>query len=1650
MGVDTRRPILPAPTESLVDTNTTIAGSIAGTDLATDLSRRTDKSFYSIPDDGSPITIPTRRRHRSRGDDDSKLSRSSHQHSQTSLLIEYFEGGKGSGSGSGSGSLVARPSVRVRVTPSSARKSKDHRDRDRDHHHHSRDHHIQITESSAGRKPVYSRRISLSSPHRHHKASRPESDDQGYSSNNSATDENQPPGPPVEIELMNRDQASELSTLSRDTRYFHPTSDISSMPADSMLEAPSSGPRRKRSQSLERDPSIEKEYLKTPRRQRSRSLSTERIAHRVAEKLSNDPREVSRQRRRAERSRFDDSDPQEMDTKSPRRRGTEDVMSPESSLLSASAVSSHRRSGDQYSFKSGTSKSSINNPKLLETVEDAIRRLILPELKELKKDQKVISNTSKFDRDMNASYSSASTPSRDELGRRLSKHASAPDVRKPKVVLNKDSRDEGILLSGDSVPSHKERRSSKDSERYSEKGPEIGYIKWGYRPEMTEQEKLRRQKSKGLRDAEKAALVGNALTAAALHHHDSRSSLDKSEGRRRSSGGGGGGGGGHSRTGSINETELVFQKHNIAPMPLRSAIESDLTRASLLSEQTAAASTWYDEDRAQEVSRAPPFQALSPTPRTPNRTPLDARYELRLKHSNLSSHDLSIHSPSSSTRSPVGEAAGSAIAAAAAANLLDIHSDHHDLSFSDLGSRRRTLSPIQSVASYQSQSPVKQEAHHDRYEYSEDERELEPRLSIDSLSSAPSTNLARSTRPEGLSITSQTESLRRQQQEYPGPELGYEETPRPSPRDDKHWDESEDEEHDYRHSMAESTGTERQRMTGYTDESEMDYRDMVDQGHHVEGGTAANPQFVHPMAVESAVASLLDPTVLDQTVLDSQSGANRSMNDIPEQDESEEELDDITPQPSRQGSPLKQRQDAPSPDAPSPDATSFPRRMGATSPPQSVTQSLEDLTEPALFSGVDRESPMPHDEGSPDSESEINTNPSIIQGPAAQEHSWGFNRTPSKDAPSPLFDKSGAGAGLGLGSVEQPKYGDYYEDNYGNYGDTYGANDYGANDYFDQDYPRQMLGTPLGAKDEGYVSAANPRSPSVETPEPLSKGIAGIDTNGMGMFDSPIGGDDSFMPSHQRQLSGFSHGVPSPLYDSATGKGIDRIKSKDIVALMDHLTVRDAQRNARDTEILVTLVRSAAEMRNSFEEMKKFIAQQDGAIMDANDRQHERTHRALGGPRPLPVSARSARQMSVDEGEDMRSKRKNIFKRALKGLSLKNSSDLGRIEDMLEQLLDEVEALRLNQDDKYVRAPRAASVDPEGYEPEGQAGTSSPGNQSEYLSTSSQPAQEPLIGNGLRRGMENRVSTVPELDEDLDVDERGEFLSPPLPSQEANRQDRAGSAPTEKAKKHKSSSSSFFPKISRWSKTTASSMGDNIRNSIQPGRKERASFEASRSGSDFAGAYNKPDFYDQGDGLRSTYTLEDQAQENRPPSPLVPSQASEVPKYQAHRGSLDLFHPQPRQGPSGRYQSQLETQAQGYTMPGSGAPSEQWGSNPSLSGVNANQRYSGGSRLSPISDAGYSEASSRHTGPPRPPKVKDDGPLIPERPLKAKEDDERSYVERVASRSSAMRSPRSTPPPARKPTGPRPLTSGSQFSPARRKHSQYRASPDQVDAELDY
>jgi hypothetical protein len=194
MGVDTRKPLLPAPTDSsAVESN---EGSITFTDLATDVSRRADKKPYNIPKDGGPITINTGKKRSTSG----KTSKS-HHYSQNSLLIEYWGSTKGQ-------DITSRPSVRIKVRPSAARKADEKGDGE-----------IVVTEAEGQGEPSYHRRISL----------RTDSPKQtlntgSISSFSSLSEESHLAhrAAPVEVEVLPQ-EGSELS-------------DISSMPADSVLE----------------------------------------------------------------------------------------------------------------------------------------------------------------------------------------------------------------------------------------------------------------------------------------------------------------------------------------------------------------------------------------------------------------------------------------------------------------------------------------------------------------------------------------------------------------------------------------------------------------------------------------------------------------------------------------------------------------------------------------------------------------------------------------------------------------------------------------------------------------------------------------------------------------------------------------------------------------------------------------------------------------------------------------------------------------------------------------------------------------------------------------------------------------------------------------------------------------------------------------------------------------------------------------------------------------------------------------------------------------------------------------------------------------------------------------------------------------------
>jgi hypothetical protein len=442
-------------------------------------------------------------------------------------------------------------------------------------------------------------------------------------------------------------------------------------------------------------------------------------------------------------------------------------------------------------------------------------------------------------------------------------------------------------------------------------------------------------------------------------------------------------------------------------------------------------------------------------------------------------------------------------------------------------------------------------------------------------------------------------------------------------------------------------------------------------------------------------------------------------------------------------------------------------------------------------------------------------------------------------------------------------------------------------------------------------------------------------------------------------------------------------------------------------------------MRNSFEELKKAIGEQGDKVIGVSERQHAKTQRMIQGPRPQPPGTpRTARRSSADDDmtDGPPAKRHNVFRRALRGLGGRNPKDLAHIEEMLMRLLDEVADLKAAQEPRQETTdnPRQTGnglssyenlrdvpldgYTQDGYEPEGQAGTSSTGNQSGYFSNpppSRQAAGQPGFEN--RHASQNRVSTVLEGDEEAEAplepheqdalgyentddlltptrDVRGgsvPLATPPqvhfTPSGPASNEN----TPNSKSRRDKSTSS-FFPKISRWSRTTASSAPTDNPASANSQR-ERPPSDASRAGSE-PNEYDTGEHYDPrgDDRIRSDASLEN----DRPPSPLIPSQvsnSSEKPTYQAHRDSRNLQHPQPRAGPTARYQNHLESQVQTMSSPVS-PESDQFGSNPILSRFGQGRREGGADHLSPISDDGYHGSQE---APPLPPKIRDDGPLVP-------------------------------------------------------------------------
>lgn len=1165
MGV---KPPLPAPTES--PTLQTSGGSVTGTDLATDISRRTDKTSFSIPEDGSPVTVTTKKRRDHRDKDrENNLTKASH-HSQTSLLIEYFEGGKGP-------NVHSRPSVRVKVTPSAARKIKDTNE------------HIQITEASGNRKPSYTRRISLGPKSTGEKRVTESADDRSISSLASAADDSDlgPRYPPVEIEVL-KGGGSDLSEASvpAGKRYTINASEISSMPPDSMLEGNGgyTTPKRTRSRSISREAVVDdNNTLKTPARTRSRSLSKERLTQKVMEKLNGKPREVSSDKHKVSsskpRSRSSSQGQYVEISKTTRRRSGkhhQDGYSQAGTESILGDVSPKRRSGDQYSFRSGTSKSSITNPKLLETVEDAIKRLILPQIDNIKQEQQKLQNRDKFERGHRDSVTSTSSVSRVEPTRKASKHRSLPNVN-PKVVLNRDEHNSGIILSGDSIKGRREISRDRKTDSPSDRS---------FEREMSEEtvirddDKVHHKKSKDghrLRDAAAEGVAGGILTAAALRHHDSRSSVGSTERRRRRRSKS------HSRKSSFaGSTEDIFHKHDVPPMPMRSDVHSsELTRESILSERTEEpASPSLDLRRAEirQVSRGSPREVLSPASRTPTRTPLSGT-GMGMHYSNHSRDNLSSHnSPSNrSLRSEkhhsktvtIEDTAALGAGAVAAEHMHNEDDDYHDHERDSFAHRIQghSLSPIQSVASFREEENP---AQHETVTLAPSSSSLSSLnkkskhysgLSIKSLSSVASTNLARSmNRPKGINLEGSEEIL-----EQHGALRDSTVTQSASPSRDhgmEDWYERQHEENDrYRESYASSNDPriDSKHLTNYTDDS-MDVSYLNDPRHVQDIG--ANPGYVHtPLAVESAVASLHDPSVLsirskhgNKSVTDSEEGHKEyGLSEPPAGNfEHDQHAGDHTLDVEDKSKHLSAH------------SSRGKFHSPAESPRQSIARSLDASSNHSLrlgYTGIpNRNDPIPEVEHVAESDSDLNTNPSIIQGPiggpqhGSHDH-WPYQETPpqprnefqkrSHDSSAHESLKAAAATFLGKAARANRSKGqvDEYSDD-----SSFKENKPPIIEEKDHDMDSyDGLSNPTPRDDEAYVSASQPRSPGPLSPEGKTRSPSIFEDTGIG-----LGVDDPFI-GHARHMSGYSQGMPSPLYDSATGGGMDRIQSQDIVALMDHV-----------------------------------------------------------------------------------------------------------------------------------------------------------------------------------------------------------------------------------------------------------------------------------------------------------------------------------------------------------------------------------------------------------------------------------------------------------------------------------------------------------------
>lgn len=1634
MGLDSKNALpLPAPTE------TTITGTPSEL-TASEISIPGDEqSSYSIPDDGTPVTIRTRG-HRA-------------NKSQTSLLIEYFEGGRSTTMGDGSTS-ERKPSVRVRLTPS--RKGKGD--------------HIQVTESKGSRKASVTRRIPLDQGPSSRDIDFHEGDDD-MNSYASATEESNVSRNPIDIEIdrghRRRRPASPL--IPNESYQTVNASEISAIPTDSFLDG--SGPDYKNSPNPYRG---EAHAAGSVTNTKSRSAAKERVKNAEKQKEKSD----RKRRTKSRTSNVSEQIPDE--ARSSRHRSSrghqESMVSAADSSVLSSNLSPNHRSLDAHSMRSGTSKSSINNPKLLETVEDAIRRLILPELSALKREQ------SKRETRRDSFASTGTSVSKDDLTTPDRRRSSGQRSVSTQDGSRKDRRNrearhdyaESSLLSS--------RDSVQDDYEYHDDGPTTP--------------------KRG--DLVKAAAAGAALSTGLSILDDEMLLEDRTRDRRRK------------RTDSARSRSLGRDRYAeeredepwtpAPPMPLMSEINpSEVTRASILS---ADASVLTDrphsatEESIHEVSRGMADAATIPIP---GKTPDNLQVSLGTSHANVSHGDLKAL-PRGKKSEVAEEYETDEYGHKVLMDYRDGHVDDEARDFSDPGdypdrsfeeeyyntqdvpsplkyvpyqAGARGLSPIPSVSGY---TDGASEVYHPRHSMSVHSAASNPYPS-------PEKSLERGAQGSNESMNSVPSNMR-----------------------SRAFDQFSADER-----SAKGSGIDYRNST-FTEDSELGQAASTQEVR----GVGVSPRIIHPpFAVESAVASLIDGSMLEQSVMTSGSGYGQRDSTISYDRRTQSSRGQSPEKRSIEGTREFQEERHATPGSRSQeqsqnfseyDIDEFGRKVTRSKYRQSPTaseaaitagavgaaaaalkaaqernQDIEEDTENWVGAGVgrnksfkertmegweprntpshsvdrfsydepkmgasympDHEDPMP-EIGYVD---DAATNPSVVDERLDGEYGdqWG-RATPTQQSISDfgqvinsegtpkashelgLTEVAGAAAltaavGMAAAHSREPSQDEWQRTSDDRKRDTLLTNPYeDASPVANPALNDNLLGArgldasygynespSFGHKyDEGYMSN---RSPDVE-PKGKAVGLGG---------PSKAGGEEDpfYVPKDSRQLSGMSQGMSSPFYDASTGAGIDRIENKDIVALMQHLMVRDAQRSARDTEIVALLMNAALEMRNSFREMKELIQDTGDDVIFAGTENTEKLQKAINGPRPYPGTAtRSIQSSQPGTMNEAESKKRNLWKRALAGLGAKGTSDLTRIEDMLMQLLGEVDVLKTQTAQPGqpvssgaasgpasglpsgpVSGPRSGSaqsfenLQPEGqyeqdhgYEPEG-VSTASYASRSGHLSLPPSRGQTARSVSE-RKASDNRVSTVQEDEDEYNYDhpspmtervdpayltaeqtQRGFSVPPDSPSQHASLSQQALSADntprTEKGKK-----SGWLPKISRWSESTATSVGRVLRGNGKKESKQDDQPPPSRSGSSLAsyGHGYEHDPYGE-DHLHSGFSEPNLGTTTNEPAdvqaqPKAAGISPEDPKYRAHRNSLNLQHPQPRPGPTERFRTALEYSAQEYMDPLTPRSADWNASVTSIDRLPNTQRYSQASSTAPRECENWATSPGGQSGPPRPPK----------------------------------------------------------------------------------